>query len=306
MKAHFASGLYPARPEDGFRMDGYYVWCGSCIRGEDGRYYLFASRWPEETGFPEGYMRASEIVVATAEKPEGPFRYAATVLSAREGGYWDSMMAHNPQIHRVGDEYLLYYIGTPDGRGETRRIGVARSHSLTDGWVRPDRPIDLPDNANNPAMTVGPDGMFYLTFRDGELRVSIARSRYPDRDFTVLAYDIFPLGRIEDMYLFYNEEHRRFEIIAEDGEGKYTGSLGAGAHFCSEDAVHWQPCEPYMVYDRTVVYTDGSTVELQRRERPQLLRDGGELYLFTTAKTGGETRAAGGKTWNMVQRYRAE
>ena len=27
-------------------MDGYWVWDGSTIRGEDGRYHLFASRWP--------------------------------------------------------------------------------------------------------------------------------------------------------------------------------------------------------------------------------------------------------------------
>ena len=42
----------PVSGDSGFRMDGYYVWCGSMIKGDDGLYYLFAARWPEETTFP--------------------------------------------------------------------------------------------------------------------------------------------------------------------------------------------------------------------------------------------------------------
>jgi hypothetical protein len=42
--------------ESGFAMDGYFVWCGSCIKVGD-TYHLFSSRWPVETKFPEGYKR---------------------------------------------------------------------------------------------------------------------------------------------------------------------------------------------------------------------------------------------------------
>jgi hypothetical protein len=48
----------------GFKMEGYWVWCGSVIR-VDSLYHLFASRWPKTGPFPEGYKTNSEIVRAT-------------------------------------------------------------------------------------------------------------------------------------------------------------------------------------------------------------------------------------------------
>ncbi len=302
MDIHFQNGLFPAEPASGFRMDGYYVWCGSCIRGDDGKYYLFASRWPKETGFPDGYMHHSEIVIAVTDALDKPFQLEQVLFSGRPGGYWDSQMAHNPQILRIGDEYLLFYIGTEDGTAEKRKIGIAHSRSLTEGWVRPDAPLALPDNANNPAAVITPDGGILLAYRDGELKVSTAYAPSYDQPFFVLKYDIFPLGRIEDMYLFRNGD--RYEIIAEDNGGTYTGLIGAGVHFSSADGRLWELCEPMQVYDRTVTYTDGTTLQLQRRERPQLLFDEELVYLFTTAKINGATREAGGITWNMVQKYR--
>ena len=298
------SEFYSVDVNAGFRMDGYYVWCGSCVMGDDGRYYLFASRWPEETGFPSGYMIASEIVLASTDSLDKPFKFEKVIFSAREGAFWDSRMAHNPQIHKTNDGYLLFYIGSSDGSFETRKIGVAYSRSLTEGWVRPNKPIDLPPNANNPAAIVDDDGSVLLAFRDGSLKVSIAKAARFDSEYEVVAYDIFPKGRIEDMYLFKNDG--RYEIIAEDNQGSYTGKVGAGVHFYSDDAISWRTCEPMQLYTRDVAYTDGSVVELQRRERPQLFCDGGDVYLFTTAKIDGETRSAGGKTWNMVVKMKAE
>src|SRR5262245_42584521 len=57
----------------GFRMEGYWVWCGSVIKGDDGRYHLFASRWPKDITFHPGWMTSSEIVRAVADRPEGPY-----------------------------------------------------------------------------------------------------------------------------------------------------------------------------------------------------------------------------------------
>lgn len=302
MNIDFSKGLYPAKVGSGFQMDGYYVWCGSCIKGEDGKYYLFASRWPIETGFPDGYMFHSEIVLTSTDSLDKPFQFEKVIFTKRDGNFWDSTMSHNPQIVKHGDEYLLFYIGSVDGKGETRKIGVAHSKSITDGWVRPDKPIELPENANNPAVIIKENDGIYMAFRDGKLKVSIAYAKSHTEPFTVLNYDIFPKGRVEDMYLFVN--NGKFEIIAEDNEGAYTGLVGAGVHFVSDDCKNWETCEPLQVYDRTVEYTDGNVLQLQRRERPQLFFDNGKTYLFTTAKIDGPTRECGGKTWNMVQEYK--
>src|SRR5262249_41603082 len=73
----------------GFRMDGYWVWCGSVIKGDDGRYHMFASRWPKDITFHPGWMTSSEIVRAVADRPEGPYVFQQVVLPARGAEYWD-------------------------------------------------------------------------------------------------------------------------------------------------------------------------------------------------------------------------
>ncbi|MDG0813971.1 glycoside hydrolase family protein [Cohnella rhizosphaerae] len=85
MAMTFRSRLLPMPKDGGFRMDGYYIWCGSVVKAEDGRYHMFASRWPVETGFPDGYRTHSEIVRAIAEKPEGPYTFVEVVLRGRGG-----------------------------------------------------------------------------------------------------------------------------------------------------------------------------------------------------------------------------
>lgn len=300
---NFKDRLLPVRLGSGFRMEGYFIWCGSMIRAEDGRCYLFAARWPKETKFPEGYMTHSEIVLASADAPDGEFRFERVILGRREEGYWDSMMAHNPYITKIGDEYVLFYIGTPDGSYEKRAIGYAYSKSLTDGWVRADKPLDLPPNANNPAVLVKDDGV-YLYFRDGNLRVSVARADTYRGPYTVLNDNLCPKGAVEDMFVY--REGDRYAMLAEDAVGAYTGLKKGGVRFLSDDAVHFEADEPAQAYDFDILYEDGSKQTLQRRERPFLLFEGEDTYLFTTAKVNGETVLTGGDTWNMVQKLKRE
>ena len=39
--------MLPAPMDGGFRMEGYWVWCGSVAKGEDGKYHMLASRCPK-------------------------------------------------------------------------------------------------------------------------------------------------------------------------------------------------------------------------------------------------------------------
>ncbi len=47
----FKDRLLSAPVGGGFAMDGYWIWCGSVVRGEDERYHMFASRWPQALPF---------------------------------------------------------------------------------------------------------------------------------------------------------------------------------------------------------------------------------------------------------------
>ncbi len=66
--------LLPAPMGGGFRMEGYWVWCGSVVKDEEGRFHMFASCWPTWLPMHPGWIVASEIVRAVADTPEGPPR----------------------------------------------------------------------------------------------------------------------------------------------------------------------------------------------------------------------------------------
>lgn len=107
--------ILPAPKAGGYREENYYIWCGSCIRGEDGRYHLFASRWKKELGFGVHWLFNCEIVRAASDAPEGPYHYEETVLGRRDRSYFDGMNQHNPHIKYYNGTYYLYYMGTTYG-----------------------------------------------------------------------------------------------------------------------------------------------------------------------------------------------
>ncbi len=290
--------LRPVKLGSGFSMKGYHIWCGSVFY-ENGRYYLFASRWPEETGFPEGYMTHSEIVLAVSDSLDEPFRFERVLLPGRGDDHWDGAMTHNPFIMKTSRGYRLFYIGTSDGSAAKRAIGYACAETIDGEWMRSEQPLCLPPDANNPALIEKPDGSVLLYFRDGSLHVSVAEASCPEGPYTVVAQDIFPKGPIEDMYVYKTENG--YEMLAEDAVGAYTGLHKGGVLFRSQDGVHWDNEHPELAYTFDVDYEDGQHMTLQRRERPMLLHSPQGDYLFTTAKIGGAERLSGGKTWNMLQ-----
>ncbi len=290
--------LKPMAKNSGFKMDGYFVWCGSVIKEKE-TYYLFAARWSNQKTFPDGYMTDSEIVLAKTDDLSKPFQYVKTVISKRDEKYWDGGMAHNPFIMKADGKFVLFYIGTVGGSSEKRSIGYAVSDTVDGEYIRSDKPINLPPNANNPAVLRKDDGSYLLYFRDGKLKVSVAKADNYDGEFEVLKYDILPKGRVEDMFAYY--EDGKIHLLAEDNEGKYTGVERAGVHMVSDNGVDFTEADPVMAYDFDVTYDTGEKITFQRRERPMILKDGSKTYLFTTAKYGGEDKLTGGTTWNTVQ-----
>jgi hypothetical protein len=90
--------LLPAPKNGGFHMDDYYIWCGSAIQGEDGKYHLFASRWRKDLGFGAQWLFNCEIVRAVSDKPEGPYQFEEVIFEPRDRSYFDALNQHNPSI----------------------------------------------------------------------------------------------------------------------------------------------------------------------------------------------------------------
>ena len=93
--------LLPTAPANGLQPPNASTWGGSIIRGDDGKIHMFAAYMTENCGLTS-WETNSEVVHAVADSPLGPFSIQETVLKR---------FAHNPTIHKVGDEYLLFHIG---------------------------------------------------------------------------------------------------------------------------------------------------------------------------------------------------
>lgn len=327
----FADRLEPAPAGGGFRMDDFWVWCGSVARGEDGRWHMFASRWPQRFPFFEGYVFASEVVRASADRPEGPYRFEEVVLPVRGAEFWDGRMTHNPTIHKSGDTWLLYYIGstfagerpTPEelrsGARKTGecydniRIGLATAPSLRGPWTRRDRPVLGPRPGKwdgkivtNPAACVRRDGSVLLVYRSNTpagLRLGLARATSFEGPYErVRDEPVFELpggNHVEDPYLWDAGDH--LEMIAKDMTGGITGEKHAGVHARSADGVRWELAANPKAYSRTVRWSDGTVTTQGALERPQLLfQDGRPTHLFAATGDGPGGFRAASNTWNLV------
>ena len=277
----------------GLQMDGYFVWGGSVVE-LDGRFHMFASRWPKETGFPRGYFDHSEIVHAQADNPIGPYEFRDVVTPARGGDFWDGKMTHNPTIYRVDDQFVLFHNGSAVG-SPIRKVAYATAPSVNGPWTRLDDPLPLSEDANNPGACFASGGALKLVFRDRDLKMGIAEAPSLAGPYTVRNWHIIPDANLEDAYLYFKDG--LYHIICEDNRAQISGHDRWGVHLVSEDGVtNWRNADPVVAYTHTVRWEDGSATTFERRERPQLVfdADGNITHLCTGVLTEG-------RTWYLVQ-----
>jgi hypothetical protein len=336
----FRSRIKPAPVGGGFAMEDYWVWCGSPARGDDGRYHLFASRWPRKLPFSPNWTSNSEVVRAVAETPAGPYTFAEVVLPPRPG-FWDAAMTHNPTIHKHGDTWILFYTGThaigPDGTDAppaeaikdeaykrywlNKRIGIATAPSINGPWTRRDAPVlDVcPDSwdadiTSNAAPAVRPDGSVVLIYKSSKgrtvkgaaapLKLGIAIADHwsePFRRARPTPLDEFN-GKDTDIEDPYLWwQDDHFESIFKDMTGKICGELHGGIHAWSENGINWKLADDPLAYSRKIKWNNGSETFQGQFERPQLLIENGRpTHLFAATGDG-----LGGfnnmtRTWNMV------
>ncbi len=278
--------------ESGFRMDGYWVWGGSMIKvGQT--YHLFASRWKKRMDFPREYRLDSEIVRATSTSATGPFQFEEVIIGERDSVYWDANMAHNPTIHKIGDEYVLFYIGSDfttyreNSEYLLRLVGYACSKSIEGPWQRSDEPV-IKEESNNPAVLIE-DSRVLLLFRDAPLRVAMATADQYQGPYEVVNDNVWPDCKLEDFYLFKTKDHYHF--ICEDNVGAISGHIRWGIHLYSDNGVDdWKKYDPVVVYDHDINYDNGKVLHCVRRERPQLLIENGKItHLITGVYDGQES-----------------
>jgi hypothetical protein len=334
MKSIFGR-LMPAPRKGGFAMEGYWVWCGSVVRGEDGRFHMFASRWPKHLPMHPGWLVHSEVVRAVSDAPEGPYEFQEVVLPARGAEYWDGRTTHNPHIVRYKGMYLLYYMGTthpfadinPGDRlspndpkvivaRSNKRIGLAIAGSVKGPWKRLDAPIlgVRPGKfdsylTSNPAPCVHEDGSVLLIYKArryegnhySEMALGAAWADHFEGPYRPLSEKpIFPPSDIhlEDPFIWKTDDG--YGMIAKDMNGNVCGEKHGGIGALSEDGLHWRIADNPKAYSRNVAWDDGAITRAGNFERPFLLfQEGRPTHLFA-ATADGNGDFSGRNTWNMV------
>ena len=322
----------------GYRDPGYFVWGASCVKGEDGRYHLFASRWSTQSGF-WSWLTNSQVVRASSDTPEGPFIFEEVVFEDRPTDFFDAKATHNPTILKHQGTYYLFYMGVnydfprPQKPSDlsreqyfatrwNQRIGVATSSSVTGPWKRLDEPILSPRPGEwdqlmttNPAPAIRDDGSVVMIYKSAAgdrepLLLGVASAPHPTGPYSRLSEKPIELSipgsseasknaSIEDAYIWWNG--RKFEMILKDHLGQVTGKDGVGIHATSSDGISWVPSEPAIAYEKSIVWSDGRATIQANVERPQLLIENGRpTHLYLATGEGPSQFQFEGETWNMV------
>lgn len=319
-----------------FAVPGYFVWCGAPVKGTDGKYHLFYSRWPVSLGFAPGWALHSEIAYAVSDNPAGPYRHVNVALPPRGinpstgGKYWDSDVTHNANAFFHDGKYYLYYMGEyGDGKNypmhrNHQRIGVAIAEHPQGPWKRLDHPIvDITDDkksfdslcVTNPAACIRPDGGVILVYKavqyvegkemGGQVRYGVAMADKPEGPYVKKTGHIFEADQpgkhwmvAEDPYIWFSKTYgNRYYAVTRDVVGTFTGSTGGICLFQSDDGLIWKPAKQPKVLESRFALEDG-TKSNSNIERPALLIENGEpTYLF--GATDGYKK--GGKISTNVQ-----
>ncbi|WOO43700.1 glycoside hydrolase family protein [Rubellicoccus peritrichatus] len=291
-------------------MPGWFVWCGSMVRDPEGLYHLFLCRWPEETNH-DGWINRSEVIRAEASSLEEPFTFKEVVMTRREGDFWDADNVHNVCVQEYDGRYYMYYTGNC-GNGDywshrnNQRIGVAVADNVRGPWIRPSQPLLKPRPGQwdglmhaNPVTTRMPDGRYLLMFKGvaegaeiqgSNVRHGVAFSDTPVGPFEIHPDIVFDLEGVrfpyEDPGLWVENDVIYCLLKTMDGRYSPTGDMGI-LLFRSVDGINWEPAEPHFVIDRKIQMEDGSQLEFERLERPQIFIDHDQKrYLLAAVQPG--------------------
>lgn len=273
-----AAEVGPRDPKNGLEdvtCKQWSYWDGQIIKGPDGRYHLFASRW-DQAGSHRAWGN-SLAVHAVSDNLLGPY--------VDKGLCWPD--------NRGGRGHNVTALVLPDGRyavvvSETRPGDVFVSGSLDGPWEhfgsitveRPEGYSERDARLSNVSIMVRPDGDFMIVPRSGTIWISKSGVLGP---YKIVAPSAFAAvegvraGRIEDPVVWYSGG--LYHIVA-NNYGARTAY-----HLTSKDGLTgWT--NRGLAYDPRkdfVRYTDGTVNHWALMERPGVVVENGHVVAVTLA-----------------------
>ena len=267
-----AADVGPRDQDNGLEDRDLKQWCywdGSVIEGADGKWHLFASRWPESLGH-RGWGK-SLAVHAVSDDVLGPY--------TDKGPCWPDNMG--------GKGHNVTALTMPEGRyaitiSETRPGEVFVSKSLDGPWESLGliTVADKPDwKASNVTPVLRPDGQYMVVQRSGQIMLS----KNIIGPYVIQGPSIYkPIeGMIQD---------KLEDPVAWHSGGLYhivVNSWGVrkAFHLTSPNGIdHW--ALRGLAYDPTtnfIRYTDGTVNHWNKIERPSVIMKDGHVTHFIFA-----------------------
>ncbi|MFV0606483.1 MAG: glycoside hydrolase family protein [Niabella sp.] len=305
----FKDRLEAIDSSDFFRMDDYFVWDPSIIKGKDGKFHLFFSRWKKEYGF-SGWLTFSEAAHAIADRPEGPYKFLNTVNLPKHKNGWNAFGSHNPRIRYFNGKYYLYYISTHCdnnctyedlvknaklGGGKSplwmpirnnQRVGVAVSKSLNGPWKTFDKPLIEPSGpikilTVNPDVAKGKNGQYYLIVKGdrdkagGPRNQALAIGKKPTGPFVMQSKPVLDSMNTEDVAMWYDKKRDYYYAVLHNENIIYMLS--------SPDGLNWYRASEFEILKPDVLMKDGSRYQPNMFQRPFIYEEDGEPRVLAVA-----------------------
>lgn len=246
-------------------MTRWNYWDGQIIKGADGKYHMFASRWDQARGH-RGWG-GSKAVHAVSDKVTGPYIDKGLCWPDDQGGKGHNVTA----------------LVLPDGRyavviSETRPGTVFVSKSLDGPWEQLGIIKGDGLRASNISIMLRPDGDFMIVPRSGQVFISKAADGILG-PYKSMGPSAFPKGipNLEDPVVFYSgglyhivvnswSTRKAYHLTSKDGKGNWVNRG--------------------LAYDPTtdfIRYTDGTVNHWNKLERPGVLIENGHVTAMTFA-----------------------
>jgi hypothetical protein len=277
MDAWGAPNVLPRDPQNGLEDSTIKQWCywdGQIIKGPEGKYHMFASRWDQSRG--HSGWGGSAAVHAVSDKPTGPYLDKGLAWPDNQNG-----KGHNVTALVLPDQSYAVVVS------ETRPGDVFVSKSLDGPWKQLGS-IQVDANGfeardgrmSNVSMMVRPDGGFEIVARSGAIMIGKNGILGP---YKLQGRSIYsnmpglPARNLEDPVVWYSggmyhivvncwSERKAFHLTSPDGINNWTNRG--------------------LAYDPTtdfIRYTDGTVNHWDKMERPGVLLENGHVTYFTFA-----------------------
>ena len=266
-------------PQNGLEdqtMTKWNYWDGKILKGHDGKYYIFASRWDQAAG--HNAWGSSRAVEGVSNNLYGPYTDLGLLWPDNEGG-----KGHNVTALELPDKTYAVVVS------ETRPGDVFTSKSITGPFTQlgtisvSPGPYSGLGRPSNYSITLRPDGDFEIVPRSGAVLISKTGILGP---YDVQGPSIYPtiagmpqdnLGCLEDPVVWYSGGF--YHVVVNNWLDRKA------YHLASKDGITGWTFEG-VAYDPTidfVRYTDGTVNHWNKAERPNVYIENGHVAAVTFA-----------------------